>query len=86
MDFFPTHPNEFPSNRLAIDYKKSKHLNQCHSENNDAQNYNKNFDKDTLNLFKGIVKIIDVQTKNQKKSPISKYNSGNITNIFNFAN
>ena len=39
-----------------------------------------------MNLFKGIVKIINVQTKNQKKSPISKYNSGNITNIFNFAN
>ena len=84
MDFFPKHPRELQDKRFKTDNKKS--INQCHSENNDEQNYKTNVDKDTLNLFKGIVKITNVQSNNLKKSPIIKSNSASVKNIINYTN
>ena len=84
MDFFPKHPRELPDKTFKTDKKKS--INQCHSENNDEQNYKINVDKDTLNLFKGIVKITNVQSNNLKKSPIIKSNSASVKNIINYTN
>ncbi len=84
MDFFQKHPRELPDKRFKTDNKKS--INQCHSENNDEQNYKTNVDKDTLNLFKGIVKITNVQSNNLKKSPIIKSNSASAKNIMNYTN
>ena len=84
MDFFPKHPKELPDKRFKTENKKP--INQCHSETNDEQNFKTNVDKDTLNLFKGIVKITNVQSNNLKKSPIIKSNSASVKNIINYTN
>ena len=83
MDYSPSKPNILSSNRLTLDYKKPNKLCQCHSEMNEAPNYKQTINEETLNLFKGIVKI---KTKNiNNESPIIRYKSNN-NNIFDFTN
>ena len=78
---------EQENNKLSSGDKKAKKLSECPSEINTDQADKLNFDKETLNLFKGIVKIKDLSSKKQNKAPIIKSNSvNNNKNIFEFAN
>ena len=87
MDYHPSNYNKQNSNRLTINYKYSIKSNKCRSENNDEPDEKLNFDKETLNLFKGIVKIKSVQSNNNLKAPIIKYNSANSnSHIYDFTN
>ena len=83
MDYSPSKPNILSSNRLTLDYKKPNKLCQCHSEMSEAPNYKQTIDEETLNLFKGIVKIKTKKINNE--SPIIRYKSNN-NNIFDFTN
>jgi len=82
MDNNPSKPNILSPNRLTIDYKRTNKLRHCHSEMSDAPNYKSNIDEETMNLFKGIVKVT---TKNTNQSPIIRHKSTN-NNIFDFTN
>ena len=82
MEFIQKNENELNIN----DNKNSKELNQCHSVNDEDQNFKSNFDKNTLNLFKGIVKITNVSTNNKNKAPINKSNSASVKNLLNYTN
>ena len=87
MEHFPTNLKTVNNNNKLSNYSKnSKKLNHCLSENDEEQNFKTNFDKDTLNLFKGIVKITHVSHNNKYKAPIIKSNSDINKNIFSFVN
>jgi len=88
MDYSPVnHNKKIYSKHLTIEYKKPL----CNSENNDNDNElkskNSNIDKETLNLFKGIVKLTK-RTLNEKQTPETKSNTlnNNNNNIFDFTN
>ena len=86
MDYHPKNLKKKNSNILEKFYKKSKKLSECSSKINVEHNMNRDFDNKTLNLFKGIVKITNVQSNNLKKSPIIKSNSASVKNIINYTN
>jgi len=78
---------EQKNNKLLPNDNETKKLSECRSEKKDSQTGQSNFDKETLNLFKGIVKIKNLPSKNPNKAPILKSNSVNDNkNIFEFAN
>ena len=86
MDYSPVnHNKKIYSKHLTIEYKKPL----CNSENNDNDNElkskNSNRDKETLNLFKGIVKMTK-RTLNEKQTPETQSNTinNNNNNIFDF--
>ena len=87
MEYYSKIFFEQNNNKLLSNDKKAKKLGECRSEINKDQTGKLNFDKETLNLFKGIVKIKDLSSKKQNKAPIIKSNSvNNNKNIFEFAN
>ena len=87
MEYYSKIFFEQNNNKLLSNDKKAKKLGECGSEINKDQTGKLNFDKETLNLFKGIVKIKDISSKKQNKAPIIKSNSvNNNKNIFEFAN
>ena len=85
MDFSPVnhHNKKVYSKHLTIEYKKPL----CHSEHNDNElkSKNSNMEKETLNLFKGIVKLTK-RTLNEKQTPETQSNTinNNNNNIFDF--
>ena len=85
MDYWPTNPKKRKFNKnMSIEYKKSI----FNSENNDNEQKSKNtsINKQSLNLFKGIVKITK-RTLKEKKSPEAQSNIvNNDNNIFDFTN
>ena len=81
MDNIISKSNNKNNNKLTIEHKFLKKIEQSHSENNEKSNNKQNMDKETLNLFKGIVKL---KKSNIKKTPETKYNTTD--NIFNFTN
>ena len=86
MDHHQRNHNELRIKRLTNIDKKSNKLSQCSPKENHAQKVKSNFDKDTLNLFKGIVKIKTVLPKKETRTPIIKPNSTSNKNIFEFTN
>ena len=89
MDNCPNYNNNNTLNNKEIIYKyrKSQKLSQYCSENKDEPNDILNRDENTLNLFKGIVKITTKPNKSNMELPIIKYNSAdNTNNIFAFTN
>ena len=69
---------------MIIYPKSEKQLVYYPSEKNNDKS---NIDKETINLFKGIVKIKSVQSNNNLKAPIIKYNSANSnSHIYDFTN
>ena len=87
MDFSPVnhHNKKVYSKHLTIEYKKPL----CHSEHNDNElkSKNSNMEKETLNLFKGIVKLTK-RTLNEKQTPETQSNTinNNNNNVFDFTN
>ena len=85
MDYWPTNPKKRKLNKnMSIEYKNSI----FNSENNDNEQKSKNtsINKQSLNLFKGIVKITK-RTLKEKKSPEAQSNIvNNDNNIFDFTN
>ena len=83
MDYWPTNHNKKPCRKnLNIGYKKPI----FHSVNNDNEqkNNNSNIGKETLNLFKGIVKVTKRSLK-EKKTPETQFNIvNNNNNILDF--
>ena len=82
MDYSPVnHNTKIYSKHLTIEYKKPLY----YSENNDNElkSKNSNIDKETLNLFKGIVKMTK-RTLNEKQTPETQSNTinNNNNNIF----
>ena len=85
MDYWSTNHNKKPCRKnKSIEYKKPI----FHSVNNDNEqkSKNSNIDKETLNLFKGIVKVTKKSLK-EKKTPEAQSNTvNNNNNIFDFTN
>ena len=85
MDYWSTNHNKKQNRKnLSIEYKKPI----FQSENNDIEqkSKNSNINNETLNLFKGIVKVTKKSLK-EKKTPETQSNTvNNNNNIFDFAN
>ena len=85
MDYWSTNHNKKQCRKnLSIEYKKPI----FQSENNDIEqkSKNSNINNETLNLFKGIVKVTKKSLK-EKKTPETQSNTvNNNNNIFDFAN
>ena len=80
MDSSPNSHNQNSSDISSDSKKSSNNKKQLISENNEN-----NLDKETLNLFKGIVKITRINSAKINKSPIMKYKSvKNTENISTF--
>ena len=80
MDFSPNSHNQNSSDISSDSKKSSSNKKQLIPENNEN-----NLDKETLNLFKGIVKITRINSAKINKSPIMKYKSvKNTENISTF--
>ena len=80
MDFSPNSHNQNSSDISSDSKKSSNNKKQSILENNEN-----NLDKETLNLFKGIVKITRINSAKINKSPIMKYKSvKNTENISTF--
>ena len=80
MNYWPTnHNKKSVGKRLSVEFKKPL----CHSEKNDNEQKSddSNIEKETLNLFKGIVKVTQ-KTFKQKKTPETQSNSINNNNIY----
>ena len=84
MDYWATNNNKKQNRKnLSIEYKKPI----FQSENNDIEqkSKNSNINIETLNLFKGIVKVTKKSLK-EKKTPETQSNTvNNNNNIFDFA-
>ena len=80
MDFSPNSHNQNSSDISSDSKKSSSNKKQLIPENKEN-----NLDKETLNLFKGIVKITRINSAKINKSPIMKYKSvKNTENISTF--
>ena len=80
MDSSPNSHNQNSSDISSDSKKSSNNKKQLIPENNEN-----NLDKETLNLFKGIVKITRINSAKINKSPIMKYKSvKNTENISTF--
>ena len=67
MNYWPTNHNKKAyKNHLSIEYK----IPICHSENNDNErkSKNSNANKESLNLFKRIVKVTKKKIKRKRQS------------------
>ena len=85
MDKSKMNHNKHYTKKLSVEFKKPF----CHSllnENEERSNIN-NADKETLNLFKGIVKVTQ-KSLIDKRSPETQSNTinNNFNNIFDFTN
>ena len=85
MDYWSTNHNKRKFNKnMSIEYKKSI----FNSENNDNEQKSKNtsINKQSLNLFKGIVKIAKKSLKEKNPSEAQSNIVNNDNNIFDFTN
>ena len=85
MDYWPTnHNKKVVSKKLSVEFRNP--LAHSENNNNDIKSDSSNLDKETLNLFKGIVKVTQ-RTLKEKKTPETLSNTmNNNNNIFDFAN
>ena len=86
MDISPTSGKKINSNRLTINYKFTKKFNTCCSDNNDKSHDKSNEDKNSGNLFQGIVKLGTIKSSKENNNiPFNKCKSINHSqNIFEF--
>ena len=88
MEFHPSNNKKrikkLSSNTLTSNHYKSKKLSYLHSDKNEVQNDNLDFNKETLNLFNGVVKFTKIDHKKQDKTHIIKSNSISNKNLFYF--
>ena len=85
MNYWPTNHNKKAyKNHLSIEYK----IPICHSENNDNEqkSKNSNANKESLNLFKGIVKVTKKKLKEKDNPEIKSNILDNNNDIVNFTN
>ena len=85
MNYWPTNHNKKAyKNHLSIEYK----IPICHSENNDNEwkSKNSNANKESLNLFKGIVKVTKKKFKEKDNPEIKSNILDNNNDIVNFTN
>ena len=85
MDYWSTNHNkkQYRKNQ-SIEYKKP--IFQSENNDNEQKSKNSNINNETLNLFKGIVKVTKKSLK-EKKTPETQSNTvNNNNNIFDFAN
>jgi len=85
MDYWSTNNNKKQCRKnLSIEYKKP--IFQSENNDNEQKSKNSNINNETLNLFKGIVKVTKKSLK-EKKTPETQSNTvNNNNNIFDFAN
>ena len=85
MDYWSTNHNKKQNRKnLSIEYKKP--IFQSENNDNEQKSKNSNINNETLNLFKGIVKVTKKSLK-EKKTPETQSNTvNNNNNIFDFAN
>ncbi len=85
MDYWATNHNKKQNKKnLSIEYKKP--IFQSENNDNEQKSKNSNINNETLNLFKGIVKVTKKSLK-EKKTPETQSNTvNNNNNIFDFAN
>ena len=85
MDYWSTNNNKKQNRKnLSIEYKKP--IFQSENNDNEQKSKNSNINNETLNLFKGIVKVTKKSLK-EKKTPETQSNTvNNNNNIFDFAN
>lgn len=85
MEYWPTNHNKKSYEKnLSIEYKKP--ICQTQNNDNEQKSKNSNINNETLNLFKGIVKVTKKSLK-EKKTPETQSNTvNNNNNIFDFAN
>ena len=85
MDYWSTNHNKKQDRKnLSIEYKKP--IFQSENNDNEQKSKNSNINNETLNLFKGIVKVTKKSLK-EKKTPETQSNTvNNNNNIFDFAN
>ena len=85
MDYWSTNNNKKQYRKnLSIEYKKP--IFQSENNDNEQKSKNSNINNETLNLFKGIVKVTKKSLK-EKKTPETQSNTvNNNNNIFDFAN
>ena len=84
MDYWSTNHNKKQNRKnLSIEYKKP--IFQSENNDNEQKSKNSNINNETLNLFKGIVKVTKKSLK-AKKTPETQSNTvNNNNNIFDFA-
>ena len=84
MSYHPPNHNDQNKKTLTTEQETSKNLDRYNPLKYSEQNIN--IDKETLNLFKGIVKITLVSNKKVNKASIIKFNSVNNKNISDLTN
>ena len=85
MDNCPTNAKPVKSNRLSINYKFTKKYNMICTDNNDRSQEKSNGEKNSLNLFQGIVKLGTIKSFKANNIPFDKCRSiNNSHNIFEF--